>query len=83
MKACEDSFNKLKQALASAGVLCHYDPSEQISLACDASAQGLGAVLSHHFKDGSERPISFASRTLLKAEQNYSQIEKEALSINI
>ena len=80
-KECEDSFNKLKQELSSAGVLCHYDPSEQISLACDASAQGLGAVLYHHFKDGSERPISFASRTLSKAEQNYSQIEKEALSI--
>ena len=80
-KECEDSFNKLKQELSSAGVLCHYNPSEQISLACDASAQGLGDVLSHHFKDGSEWPIRFASRTLSKAEQNYSQIEKEALSI--
>ena len=78
-KECEDSFNKLKQELSSVGVLCHYDPSEQISLASDASAQGLGAVLSHHFKDGSERPIGFASHTLSKAEQNYSQIEKEAL----
>ena len=43
-KACEDSFNKLKEALASAGVLRHYDPSEEISLACDASAQG---IISH------------------------------------
>eukprot|EP00731_Ephydatia_muelleri_P037281 Em0434g7a len=78
---CMESFNQLKQALGSAEVLCHYNPSEEISLACDASAHGLGAVLSHHFKDGSERPISYASRTLSKAERNYSQIEKEALSI--
>eukprot|EP00731_Ephydatia_muelleri_P009634 Em0005g220a len=78
---CMKSFNQLKQALGSAEVLCHYNPSEEISLACDASAHGLGAVLSHHFKDGSERPISYASRTLSKAERNYSQIEKEALSI--
>ncbi|KAL5515892.1 hypothetical protein EMCRGX_G001137 [Ephydatia muelleri] len=78
---CMESFNQLKQALGSAEVLCHYNPSEEISLACDASAHGLGAVLSHHFKDGSERPISYASRTLSKAKRNYSQIEKEALSI--
>ena len=76
-----ESFNQLKQALGSAEVLCLYNPSEEISLACDASAHGLGAVLSHHFKDGSERPISYAPRTLSKAERNYSQIEKEALSI--
>ena len=77
---CEASFRKCKTLLTSDTVLVHYDSKLPIKLACDASSYGVGAVLSHVFKEG-ERPIVFASRTLTKAERNYGQIEKEALAL--
>ena len=71
----ETAFQQLKQALVSRKILVHYDPKLPVKLDCDASSVGIGAVLSHQMKDGTERPIAFASRSLTKAERNYSQIE--------
>lgn len=80
-QSCQQAFRQLKLQLASTEVLAHYDMSLPLRLDCDASAYGVGAVLSHTFPDGTERPIAYASRTLSAAEKNYAQIEKEGLAI--
>lgn len=77
----EVSFTQSKKMIQSVQVLVHYDPQKDVILSCDASPYGLGAVLSHKMPNGSERPIGFMSRTLNKAERNYSQLDKEGLAI--
>ena len=78
---CQQNFQSLKKALTSAKVVCHYNPRLPLSVACDASSVGIGAVIFHTFENGVERPIAYASRTLNPAGKKYSQMEREALGI--
>ena len=80
-KEQDQAFRKLKQILVEDTVLAHFDPSIRIGISCDASDTGIGAVLLHRYKDGSERPIQNASKTLTQSQRAYSQIQKEALAI--
>ena len=80
-KKYDKSFSALKEQLASHSVLVHYDVNLPLKLACDASSYGLEVIISHIMPDNSERPIAYPSRSLSKAERNYSQIEKEAVDI--
>lgn len=79
--ACSETLSIVKQKLVSSQVLVQYNPDLPLRLATDASPYGVGAVISHVFPNGEEKPITFASRTLTQAEKNYPQIETEALSI--
>ena len=74
------SFENLKQVLLTAPVLTIFDQNLPLKLDCNASQYDLGAVLSV-YPDKSERPIAYVSMTLNKHELNYSQIDKEGVSI--
>ena len=77
----EESWNKAKSTLHSSKLLVHYSLERDIVIACDASLYGLGCVISHILEDGTERPISYASRTQSPTEKNYSQLDKEAAAV--
>lgn len=72
---CEDSFNNSKKLITESKLLVFYDQAKPVRLARDSSSYGVGAVISHIMKDGSERAIAFASRTLSETERRYAQIE--------
>ena len=66
----------MKQLITREPVLKYFDPSKEVTLQCDASESGLGAVI---LQEG--QPIAFSSRALTSTERNYAQIDKELLSI--
>lgn len=78
---CQQALDEVKRIISSSEVLVHYSTEKPLVLATDASAHGVGAVLSHILESGEERPIAFASRSLTPAERNYAQIDREALGI--
>ena len=80
-EAQQTTFDEAKCLLQSSVVLAHYDPSKKLVLSCDASPYGVRAVLSQYQDDETEKPVAFASRSLSKAEKNYSHLEKEGLAV--
>jgi len=77
---CQESFDKLKSKLSNNPVLAFPDFNVPFILTTDASTVGLGAILSQ-VQEGIERPISFASRQLNKAQRAYSASELETLAV--
>ena len=71
----------VKASLTSADTLTHYDPSLPLSLTCDASPVGIGAVIFHTLLGAKEKPVAYASCKLTVVEQNHAQNQKEALGI--
>ncbi|MCP3664187.1 MAG: hypothetical protein GY696_17135, partial [Gammaproteobacteria bacterium] len=65
---CEKAFRLLKKMVTSDQCLAIFDPDCDLILATDDSDVGIGVVLPQ-IQDRKERPIAFASHTLLERER--------------
>ena len=61
-------------------ILTYPDPDGKFILDTDASADGIGGVLSQ-VKDGKEQVVTYASKSLKRAEQNYCVTRRELLAV--
>lgn len=77
----DEAFKNIKNVLVSAPVLAAPRFDLEFIVQSDSSDVGLGAVLTQIHPDGDEHVIAYASRTLSRAERNYSTSEKECLGL--
>ena len=61
--------------------LSHFDRKNKLRIVCDASHEGLGAILMQKFDDKDWKPISCASKYLTNYEQKYSTNKLQLLAI--
>ena len=73
-------FLTLKSKITNSPVLKYFDPSFPIRVSSDSSKSGIRATLEQMHGEH-WCPVAYASRSMTQAEFNYSQIEKEILSI--
>ena len=69
-----ENFNRLKMEVSNMWALPYFDVNAETTLQMDASKKGLGACLIQKGK-----VICYASRAFTKTEQNYQNLEMEAL----
>ncbi|BES89764.1 Hypothetical Protein NTJ_02564 [Nesidiocoris tenuis] len=77
----ESAFNQIKELLSTAPNLELYNVAVPTRISSDASMFGLGGVLLQQQTYPRWLPVAYISRTLNDAEQNYSNIEQEALAV--
>ena len=70
------AFERIKEILTKDPVLTYFDVTKPVTVSCDASKSGLGAML---LQD--EKPIAFASRSITETETRYANSENELLAI--
>ncbi|CAB4420776.1 unnamed protein product [Rhizophagus irregularis] len=77
----QNAFKILKEKLTQKPILAHPDFEKEFILLTDASAEGLGAILSKKNDEGKEVVISYASKSNNNTEANYPITDLECLAI--
>nr|GEY41855.1 reverse transcriptase domain-containing protein [Tanacetum cinerariifolium] len=79
-KDCVEAFQTLKRKLTEAPILIAPNWDMPFELMCDASDFAIDAVLGQH-QEKHFRPIHYVSKSMTKAESNYTTMEKEMLAV--
>lgn len=77
----QKAFEELKLKAANVKTLGYFSRTDSTTLYADAGPTALGAVLTQARANGENVVVAYASKSLSKPQQNYSQTEKETLAL--
>lgn len=75
-ETAQQAFERLKEAMSSCSVLAIPNFTSPFELQCDASREGIGAILMQN-----KHPITFESHKITETERHYPIYDKEMLAI--
>ena len=78
---CQKVFDTLQDLCTSTPILAYADYKKEFQLHTDACEKGLGGVLYQKDKNGLQRVIAYASRSLSHTERNYPGHKLEFLAL--
>ena len=78
---CEESFEKLKQALITAPILRSPYWTKPFHVHIDASSYAIGCILAQPYEGNMDLPVSYASRQPNTAKKNYTTTKREGLTM--
>ena len=70
------NFNEIKREIMETEMIVHPDPNRPFSIYCDASIDGVGAVLVQ-YHDGKLIPVSLCSKLFNSTQRNWHAPEQE------
>ena len=76
-----NAFNNIKQTVMNANMVYHPDPNRSFEVFCDASIDGIGAVLLQRDHDGKPHPVSFCSKLFNATQRNWHISEQEIYAV--
>ena len=79
---CQRAFEQTKMLLSGDTVMAFFDPYRKTKLMIDAGPHGLAVTLKQYDPHAKRwRPVTYRSRALVDTETRYSQLEKEAKTV--
>lgn len=77
----QSAFEEIKELIQQTSFLMHPNFDKEFVVVCDASSEGMGAMLAQYDEKNNLRPIEFASKVFTETQKNWHISEQETFAV--